>query len=546
MSIVALLALAGCSSNLLDTLNPMKSKEDESKRGTIGFVEGFLGGVVADEPRAALIGRDVLSSGGTAADAAVAVSLALSVTMPSSAGLGGGGICLVHDAKSKVNETLDFLPGVSRAAGASSPAAVIPGHVRGLAVLQAKYGRMQWAQLVAPAEKLARFGERVSRALARDLRQASPNLQSNPEFRKIFAAGKGEGLIGEGEILKQLDVSAVLGRLRLRGAGDFYAGLLARQFVQAVAGAGGSLSLADLRNYTPRWRPTLKVPYIKETNFHFPTPPGPSGVLAAQMMSVMTKSGAWEKASPSTRAHLMAEATGRPMADRGAWLQGDGSAGGDPERLISEKNVERLMTGFRPDRHVAWTVASGAPADDPADGTGTGFVVTDRQGSAVACALTLNKSFGTGQVAGGLGILLSAPPGPGGRGPDALAPMLLIADFHSVFYAAAVASGGAAAPGALVNVATRTFLGRKDENLARALSEKRIDNVGIPDVTFYEQGLDGELLKSLAAMGHQVRPTSGLGLVNVIFCPTGIPNKEGVSCAAMTDPRGFGLGASGE
>ncbi|HEX9702604.1 MAG TPA: gamma-glutamyltransferase, partial [Rhodospirillales bacterium] len=150
MSIVALLALAGCSSNLLDTLNPMKSKEDESKRGTIGFVEGFLGGVVADEPRAALIGRDVLSSGGTAADAAVAVSLALSVTMPSSAGLGGGGICLVHDAKSKANETLDFLPGVSRAAGASSPAAVIPGHVRGLAVLQAKYGRMQWAQMVAP------------------------------------------------------------------------------------------------------------------------------------------------------------------------------------------------------------------------------------------------------------------------------------------------------------------------------------------------------------------------------------------------------------
>lgn len=541
------LALTACSSNPLAAINPFQSKDDESKRGTIGFVQGFLGGVATDEPRAALVGREILSAGGTAADAAVAVSLALSVTLPSSAGLGGGGVCVVHDVKSKRTETLDFQAATP---GRMLPTAVhpvaVPGFIRGIGALNAKYGRLQWAQLITPAEQLARFGNQVSRAFANDLRRAAPATLADPGMRKIFAAGKDGTAIKEGDYLKQLDLSSVLGRLRARGAGDFYVGLAARQFIAAVANAGGSLNLEDMRAFSPQWRPTIKIPYIKNANFHFPTPPGPAGVLAAQMMGMLVEDGKWERASSDARAHLMAEVTGRAFASRDRWLRIDGAAAINSDSLVARENIARLLAGYRSDRHSAWAAANQAQAENPDNPTGTGFVTVDREGSAVACTLTLNNLFGTGRVADGMGIILAALPAPRGRGPDSLAPMLLVSDLHNVFYMAAAASGGTAAPSALINVVTRALLGKDDETLEMAVAAKRIHNDGVSDLTFYEQGLEASVAQSLADKGHRLGQTAKIGLVNTVFCRSGIPTRDEVSCSMKSDTRGFGLAVGSE
>ena len=87
---------------------------------------------------------------------------------------------------------------------------------------------------------------------------------------------------------------------------------------------------------------------------------------------------------------------------------------------------------------------------------------------------------------------------------------------------------------------------RLAESLETALEAKRVFNSGDPDVTYFEQGLDGGVFSKLEKMGHRLKPTSGMGLVNAIYCSTGVPNREGMSCTIRTDPRGFGLASGAE
>ena len=110
--------------------------EDETL--TLGTVEGFAGLVAADEPRAALIGRDVLANGGNAADAAVAMYFTLAVTLPSRAALTSGGVCLSFDHGDKMAEMLEFLPRAGRSGG------VPPRGVRAMAALHARHGLSPW------------------------------------------------------------------------------------------------------------------------------------------------------------------------------------------------------------------------------------------------------------------------------------------------------------------------------------------------------------------------------------------------------------------
>ncbi|HBT42660.1 MAG TPA: hypothetical protein DEB21_11740, partial [Rhodospirillaceae bacterium] len=68
--------VAGCSGGIP---NPFGDKKEENTKqlGETGFVRGFLGGIVADDPQAALVGRDILSAGGSAADAVTAMYFTL-------------------------------------------------------------------------------------------------------------------------------------------------------------------------------------------------------------------------------------------------------------------------------------------------------------------------------------------------------------------------------------------------------------------------------------------------------------------------------------
>jgi len=211
--------------------------------------------VAADESRAAEIGRDILLSGGNATDAATAMYFALAVTLPSAAGLGASGACIVHDDKTKTAEAFVFPPIAAPGAIAGQSFAV-PSSVRAITLMHIRHGQLRWEQAVAPAERLARFGVPVSRALSRDLQAGASLVGADREMRRIFAKATG-GTVTEGDSWVQTDLAGTLGVIRQRGGGEFFQGALARNLSEQVSQMGGSLPLEALRNAVPKAGPPV-------------------------------------------------------------------------------------------------------------------------------------------------------------------------------------------------------------------------------------------------------------------------------------------------
>lgn len=250
--------------------------------GEVGHLVRDFGGAVSDEPRSALVGRDILSAGGNAIDTAVAMYFTLAVTYPQAATLGGGGVCVVHWRDKDKGEVaaLDFRPGIVVRDG---KAVAVPGAIRGFAALHARYGKLKWEELLLPAERLARFGIQVSRAFARELSAIPPEFFSDPGMRELFT--RDGAILKEGDTLREIRLASMLARIRIRGGGDFYTGEFVHQLADSLAAMSGvPVTAADVRGYLPRWIETSTV-RVGVHLLHVPA--GPEGTEALAV---------WEKA----------------------------------------------------------------------------------------------------------------------------------------------------------------------------------------------------------------------------------------------------------
>lgn len=522
------LGIAGCAA--------FESDEPAIPKGTVGFVQGAIGGVATDEPRATLIARDILAAGGSAADAAVAAFFTMSVTLPSSVSLGGGGICLVRDHVANTVETLDFRVKPSKSHNNHPDAAAIPGSPRGVFALHAKYGSLKWAELIRPAENLARFGTEVSRALGQDLKISTADIWINPDLRDLFSAPDSDGPYKEGDFIKQTNLSTTLALIRSKGASELYLGAFGRQLAEDAQSTGPAFTHDELRNYLPEWRKTITVPFLQGTEFHFPSPPGLAGATTALTTAMVAFRELYEDLDSVGRAHLLAEAIERSLADRPRWQNGNV----DVEKIASLGEIERLMETFDRAKHVPIPTKVSAPTDSLAKSRGASISVVDRNGSAVTCSFTMNKPFGVGRVAKGTGMVLAAPPATT-DGEGGLASIMLVNKLGNSIFFAASATGGAAAASALVNVMANG-IANPDGDLETAMESKRIHHGGADGTTYLEKGMNAAIVNGLGKLGHKMAYVRTLGYVNAVFCSNGIPNKKGPNCAVRSDPRGFGLG----
>ena len=237
---------------------------------------GTFSAVAADESRAAEVGRDILQAGGNATDAAVAMYFAMAVTLPSAAGLGASGACVVHNDKTKAAEAFVFPPVAAPGAIAGQPFSV-PSGVRAITLMHVRHGQIRWEQTVSPAERLARFGVPVSRALSRDLQSGGALLGADREARRIFAKAGGAMLV-EGDTWTQPELAGTLGSIRQRGGAEFFTGPLSRTLSEQISQMGGSLPLEALRAAVPRSGPPTTESYGRRRVYVAPAPA--AGALA--------------------------------------------------------------------------------------------------------------------------------------------------------------------------------------------------------------------------------------------------------------------------
>jgi len=489
----------------------------------------FLGGVTADEPRATLAGLAALEAGGTAADAAVATFFSLTVTFPLAAGVAGGGACVAYDSVTGTAESIDFLPTAPVLGGAVA----VPGAVRGMAALHARFGRLRWAQLILDAEEKARFGFAASRALATAASEYAGTTGAR-DLGPFIVAGRP---IGEGAMVEQPALAEMLSTIRVRGGGDLYFGETARDLVLRAQNAGGRMTVDDLKQFLPSWERASRTAFGDLS--YFTTGSGPSGgALSAAMWSMLTDQQRYAKTPPALRAHLIAETVHRAITER--------AAGGD----MSSFRAAALMTDYDPARHTA-----GGSSDVPdlapwigagKDGT-TGFVTLDASGSAVVCVLTMNAPFGNGQVDADLGILFapSVPAGSAGwlrSGTDFIAPVVIANSVTGEFVLGLTATGGPAAPAAAAVTAAIGILDAQP--LGSAVNAARVFALPNPDTTIYERGTPAPTIDALRAAGHRVTDGPAFGIVNAISCFGGA-TLDPSSCRFVADGRGFGLADGG-
>lgn len=447
--------------------------------GEVGAIPGFFGGVAADEPHAAVVARDILSSGGTPADAVTAAYLTMVVTYPFGVGLGGGGICVTYDPKTNEALTLEFLPQEPAAGG---PVAV-PGALRGMAALHARYGRLRWSQLVATAETQARFGHDISRALATRIAASADRLANDPAARALLFTSDGKPRM-EGDRLTQVELASVLTQVRSRGAGDFYGGQAGRSFVAAVAAMGGRVTLEDLRAYRATWRETRTQPVGNHT-LHSALPPPQGGDIVYELLRDL---------APEGRA-----------ADPAALLEATAKAYGDVSVDISETTGDAAV------------------------------VAGSRTGAAVACTFTMGAPFGTATIARSTGIFTASADRARMEYP---APALLVNQNTEHAFLAIAASGGAAAPMAVARTVRRVLSGRS--SMAGAIAEPRLMRLGAGGPVLHEPGIEPGSLAQTGLARADVRSVAALGSVQALWCADGLKYNQ-VICEFVSDGRGAGL-----
>ncbi|NXR15460.1 GGT5 hydrolase, partial [Semnornis frantzii] len=382
------------------------------------------GAVAADTETCSAIGRDILKSGGTAVDAAIAALVCTSVLNPQSSGLGGGVIFTIYNASTGAVEVINaretvpaesprsLLPDCAAAFHVGARWIAVPGELRGYEEAHRRHGRLPWRALFEPSIKLLSEPLVISPVMDKIIHHP---MFSSLGRRLCPLICDGQRFLRRGETFRWPALQQTLRAVAEGGAAAFYEGHIGKDLVEDIRKAGSNISLEDLQAYRADVSTALNVTLDNHTTVFSPAPPAGGAVLIF-ILKVLEeyKLRAASLASPEEKVeafHRIAEALKfgnllkAQMSDP-AFSAAQRTAG----TLLSDRVAElaRQRIDSRGDHPLSHYNLLESVYNQRYRSMGTSHVsVLAADGSAVSATSTINYPFGSFVYSNRTGIILN-------------------------------------------------------------------------------------------------------------------------------------------
>jgi gamma-glutamyltranspeptidase/glutathione hydrolase len=543
-----------------------------ARTDTARAVAGAPGAVSAADPRAAEAGREILRAGGSAADAAIATAIALTVVEPQSSGIGGGGFLVHHDGRSRALTSFDGREEAPSAAGPNwfldasgkpiddpsvgGRATGVPGNIRMFALAHAKHGKLPWARLFDPAIRLARDGYRLSprgRDAIATWRPEALGLTAWARATYLDASGAAKPV---GTLIRNPELARMMGQVAQRGADSFYTGPQAERIVRAVSTATrhpAPMAKGDLVSYDAKQREAQCGTYRGYCICGM-GPPSSGGTTVFAILKQLERFDLAALGPDSPQAwHLIADSMRLAYADREAYLADPDHVSVPVAGLMNADYLARRSAMITPGRALA-SVTHGTPPgaervaivrhEEPA-GT-SHMVASDRWGNVATLTSTIEAPWGSGVTVDGMflnneltdfhvvpraGGLLVANRVEGGKRPrSSMSPTIVYGPDGQVRLALGAAGGAT-----IIMQVAKSIIGVVDWGRSAQ------DAIALPTLVAAGPGIAVErgtslerMAPALTAMGHRVSVRAPSFKANAI-------ERVGGRWVGAADPRSEGV-----
>jgi gamma-glutamyltranspeptidase/glutathione hydrolase len=379
------------------------------------------------DPRATEAGAEILAKGGTAADAAMAMMLALTVVEPQSSGIGGGGFLVHFDADDGELSTIngrETAPAAARPDRFMGPdgkpmpyiqawqgghSAGVPGNIRLMADAHLKWGKLKWAELFTPAIRLAEKGFVVNKTLESRLEGVARFWPNFDAARSIYWIDGRPAKAGD--VIRNPALATTLKTIARKGPDAFYKGKIANQIVEAVITSKvspGDMTLADLAAYKAIEQNAVCAPYRIYVVCGM-APPSSGATTVLQILGTIERFDLKTMGKDDPKSwYLIGQAMQLAYADREAYLADPAFIDVPVDGLLDRGYIAERSAMIDPAKARADYPAGNPPGAKPRTAAISGerygtthFAAVDAKGNIANMTSTIESVFGNQVVAGG-------------------------------------------------------------------------------------------------------------------------------------------------